>query len=108
MPKTIMKTRMHIDAERIDHDRILDARAHDHAEARAVEHEVERHQRDRDDADDRKAVGRIDHEAERCDSRRPGRRRHGLREAAEEEADGFDEDDPQTEGDQDLVLGRAV
>ena len=28
-----------VDAERIDHDRILDAGAHDHADAGAIEHE---------------------------------------------------------------------
>ena len=40
-----------VDAERIDHLRVLDARAHDHADAGAIEHEIERDQRDRDDAE---------------------------------------------------------
>ncbi len=34
------------------------------------------------------------------------RRRDHLRQAAEEEADGLDEDDAETEGDEDLVFGR--
>ena len=53
------------------------------------------------------AISRIDHEAERGDARRPGRRRHRLRQAAEEQPDDFDEDDAQAERDQNLVLVRA-
>ena len=91
-----------------DHHRILDAGAHDHADARAVEHDVEGQQRDRDDTEQRQPIGRIEHEADRRDADQARRRRHGLRQAAEEEAHYFDEHDAKAEGDQELVLVRTA
>ena len=92
----------------VDHDRILDAGAHDHADARAVEHDVEHQQRHRDDAEHRQPVGRIEHEAELGDAGEQRRRLHRLRQAAEEETHELDEDDAETEGDQELVLVRPL
>src|SRR5262249_33005554 len=97
-----------VDAERIDHHGILDAGAHDHADTGAIEHEIERQQRDGDDAEQREAIGRIEHEAERGDPHQRGRRRHRLGQAAEEEAHGLDEYDAEPERDQQLVLMRAI
>ena len=97
-----------VDAERIDHRRILDARAHDHADAGAIEDEIKHDQRDRDDAEQRQAIGRIEHEADRRDADEARRRRHRLRKAAEDEADRFHEDDAEAEGDEELILGRAA
>ncbi len=85
---------------------ILDPGAHDHADAGAVEHDVERNQRHRDDAEQRQAVGRIEHEAERGDPDQGGRGRNGLRQAAEEKAHGLHEHDAKAEGHQQLVLVR--
>jgi hypothetical protein len=93
-----------VDAQRVHHHGILDSRADDHPQARPIENQVEDQQRERDDADDREAVRRIDHESERSDARRPTRRRHGFRQAAEEEADDLDVDDAQSERHEDLIL----
>ena len=96
-----------VDPKQIDHHRILDSRPHDHADARAIEDEIEREQRRRHDAEQRQTISRIDHEAERRDAGQQRRRRHRLRQAAEEEAHRLDEHDAKAEGDEKLVLVRA-
>ena len=55
----------------------------------------------------RQPVGRIKHEADRGDPGQGWRRRHRLRKAAEEKADGLHEHDAEAEGDEELVLVRA-
>src|SRR5690606_23919724 len=47
-----------VDAERIDHHRILDAGAHDHADAGFVEDDVEHQQRHRYDSEQGQPIGR--------------------------------------------------
>ena len=98
-----------VDAERIHHGRILDSGAHDHAEPRAVEHEEQRSQRHRDDADDGEAIGRIEHEAERGDARRTAAAAAPVFDRLPKtSAPVSTKHDAEPEGDQKLVLVRAA
>ena len=74
---------------------------------RAVEHDVKREQRYGDDTEEREAVGRVEHEAERGDADERRRGRNGFRQAAEEEAYRLDENDAEAEGDEQLILVRS-
>ncbi len=87
---------------------IFDTGPDDHADAGAVEHDVERQQRDSHDAEQCEAIGRVEHEADRRNTYKRRRRRHSFRQAAKEEAHSLDEDDAEAEGDQDLVFARAA
>src|SRR5262249_30532794 len=97
-----------VDAQRIDHGGILDACTHDHADTRAVKHKVERDQGDDDNAEQRQAVGWIEHEPERRDADQPSGWRYCLRQTAEEEPHGFNEHDAETECDEQLVFMRSL
>src|SRR6201999_2943531 len=98
---------VNIDAERIDHHRILDTGTHDHAEPGPVEHDEQGAERYGHDADDRQTIGRIKHEAERGDALEQRWRRHQPGVAGKHQANQFDEADAQPEGDKQLILVRT-
>src|SRR6185312_13702064 len=107
MPNTIMNTRY---TSMPSESTITESSmpAHDHADACAVEHQKQRKQSDCDDADQRKAIGRVKHEAEGRDTGEQFRRRNRYRQAAEEKSNDLDQADRQAERDQQLVLVRAM
>src|SRR5690606_2622208 len=95
-----------VDSQRIDHHRVLYTGANDHADARAVQHEVEDQQSHRDDAEQGQPVSRVDHEAQIGDADQGRRRRNRLRQASEKEAHRLHKDDPEAKGHQELIFIR--